>query len=282
MDNNHENVGNIAANPQDILYLECLSGISGDMTMGALIDLGADFKKIQEELGKLSFDHEYALVADRDSRSGISGINFDVILTHDEIHHHDNTAHQHNHEHHDEAHHHDAHSHRTYMHIKSMIENSTLNDTVKKHALSIFHVIAVAEAAVHNMPIEKVSFHEVGAVDSIIDIVGTAIALDLLGNPKVYVSELHDGQGNIRCQHGIIPVPVPAVLKMQEKSNLPMILHSEVHTEMVTPTGFAIAEGLGATYVNAPKLSIEKVGYGFGNRDTGRFPAVRAMLAKLI
>lgn len=158
-----------------------------------------------------------------------------------------------------------------------MIERSALSAPAKRMAVDIFTVIGKAEAAVHDMQLENVTFHEVGAVDSIIDIVGTAICIDLLGIEKIYCSPVHDGSGFIRCRHGLIPVPVPAVMEMLKGSEI-SIVTEDVDTEMVTPTGFGILKGLGATCGKMPKVNILDVGYGFGKRDTGRFNAVRVVL----
>jgi len=161
-----------------------------------------------------------------------------------------------------------------------MIAGSDISGRAKARALAIFDVIAEAEAAVHQVAKEDVAFHEVGALDSIIDIVGTAIATDILGITEFYCSAPRDGSGTIICQHGVIPVPAPAVMKMAEGAGIPIVIEGEVDTEMVTPTGFGIIKGLGAIF--EPHLGImpEKTGYGFGKRDTGRLGAVRLTLGK--
>lgn len=243
------------------LYIECNAGISGDMTLGALIDLGADLDVIKRELSKLHIHGEYSLVANKTQRSGISGTDLDVVIK-DEEDNDDDKLHQH-------------HEHNSFSSIRKMIENSRLNPRVKKMSTNIFSVIAKAEAAVHETTIEKVVFHEVGAVDSILDIVGTAIAVDLLDVDRIYCSRVHDGTGFIECRHGTIPVPVPAVMEMMKNSRIPIIINEQVNTEMVTPTGFGILEGLNATFTPMLEIKIEGVGYGFGNRDTGLFSAVR-------
>lgn len=255
-------------NNKKILYFEANDGISGDMVLGALIDLGADVNVICRELDKF-VPEKYSLVANPFERSGIHGINLDVLV--------DFHDHGEGHHHHDHA----AHSHRHYSDIKTMIESSGITDQAKDYALAIFDVIAEAEAAVHEKEKAEVAFHEVGAMDSIIDIVGTAIAIDLLGATDFYCSAPHDGSGSITCQHGVIPVPVPAVLEMAKGSGIPIVIEEAVNTEMITPTGYGIIKGLGAKV--KPKLGVfaEKAGYGFGKRDTGRFGAVRVILGGL-
>lgn len=277
------------------LYIECNSGISGDMTLGALIDLGADIDVITKELDKLHIHGEYSLMAEKTKKSGISGTNFDVIIknTHtnpgkgtidkltEDNDPNDNQYVLHDYDYlpnDDEDH---NHSHHSYSAIKAMIESSDINERVKKMAVNIFHVIARAEAAVHETTLDKVVFHEVGAVDSIIDIVGIAIAVDLLKIDKVFCTQVYDGSGFIECRHGTIPVPVPAVMEMMKESKIPVVINEEVKTEMVTPTGFGVLEGLNAEFRPSLEIKINEVGYGFGNRETGLFNAVRASIGEV-
>ena len=270
-----------------ILYFEAPDGISGDMTLGALIDLGADVDAIRAELDKF-VPEPYELAPHVFERNGIHGINLDVIVQGEggsvsglaEPHEH-GQEHEHDHRHEHEHEHERAHGHRHYSDIARMIEESGLTARAKEYALSIFSAIADGEAAVHRVPKADVAFHEVGAMDSIIDIVGTAIAVDLLGAEAFYCGALHDGAGTILCRHGLIPVPVPAVMEMAQGGEVPIVIESEVTTEMITPTGFGIIKGLGAKF--EPRLGIvpEKVGYGFGKRDTGRLGAVRVTLGTL-
>jgi len=252
-----------------ILYIEAPDGISGDMTLGALMDLGVDIGAIKTELDKI-IPGEYSLEPRPFERSGIHGINLDVI-----IHDHETVIARNGS---DEAIH--EHDHRLYSDIKAMIEQSGISERAKSYAIAIFDVIAEAEAAVHKKPKSEVAFHEVGALDSIIDIVGTAIAVDLLGVTEFYCSAPRDGSGTITCQHGLIPVPVPAVMKMAEGSGIPVVIESGVSTEMITPTGFGIIKGLGAIFEPCLGIIPEKTGYGFGKRDTGRFGAVRVTIGQ--
>ena len=247
-----------------ILYFEGQDGISGDMTLGALIDLGADVTIIKRELDKI-VPEPYNLIPNSFSRNGIHGTNLDVIIPGEGS---------------QKGAVHVAHEHRHYSDIKEMILKSGISETAKTYALAIFLVIAEAEATVHRTATEEVAFHEVGAMDSIIDIVGTAIAIDILGVREFYCSALRDGSGFIVCRHGRIPVPVPAVMEMAKDAGIPLIIDEDVKTEMITPTGFGIIKGLGAVF--EPKLGIfpEKVGYGFGKRDTGRLGALRVILGE--
>ena len=246
-----------------ILYIEAPDGISGDMVLGALIDLGIGVEKITLELEKL-IPGKFALIPNEYERNGIHGINLDVVT--------DAHCNGHDHSH--------AHSHRHYKDIRNMISASGIPEKAKHMALDIFHAIAEAEAAVHRVDIGEVAFHEVGALDSIIDIVGTAIAVDLLGTIDIYCSAPHDGSGSVECRHGLIPVPVPAVFEMAKDFGIPIIIDSDVNTEMITPTGFGILRGLHAKF--EPRLGIvpEKTGYGFGKRETGRLGAVRVTLGE--
>jgi uncharacterized protein (TIGR00299 family) protein len=238
-----------------ILYFEAHDGISGDMVLGALLDMGVDIGTIRQELDKF-VQGEYALTPLSFERNGIHGISLEVCVSEK------------------------AHVHRTYGDIRDMITKSKLSETAKTYSIAIFEEIAKAEAAVHNEKLEDVMFHEVGAMDSIIDVVGTAIAIELVGRATIYCSAVHDGSGTIVSRHGPIPVPVPAVMEMAKGADIPIIIENDVRTEMVTPTGFGIIKGLRAKF--EPRLGIipEKTGYGFGKRDTGRTGALRVTLGK--
>jgi uncharacterized protein (DUF111 family) len=159
-----------------------------------------------------------------------------------------------------------------------MIESGGVTDRVKRYAVAIFDVIADAEAKVHGARKADVAFHEVGAVDSVVDITGTAIALDLLDIERFYCAAPHDGKGSVLCRHGVIPVPVPAVAEMAKHSDIPLVVDEDVNTEMVTPTGFGILKGLGAQFEPRIGFVPEKTGHGFGKRDTGRIGVLRVSL----
>src|SRR6185437_9248392 len=200
------------------LYLDIFSGISGDMFIGALLDLGVDAHRFEHELEKLGVDGYHLHVA-RKEKSGIAGVKFDVHLEdehhhehdHDHDHHHDHDdehahshhhhqEHSHSHEHEHEHHHHD--DQRTFTEIKKLVSQSALSDWVKKKSIAVFQRIADAEGKIHGKPPEEVHFHEVGAIDSIVDIVGTCIALEMLGKPRVLAAPVVEGTGWINCAHG--------------------------------------------------------------------------------
>lgn len=161
-----------------------------------------------------------------------------------------------------------------------LIDISDLKSNVKEFSKKVFREIARAEAIVHNKNIDEVHFHEVGAVDSIVDIVGTAICLDMLDIDKVYSSPLHDGTGFIDCQHGRLPVPVPAVLEMLTNGNIPYITE-DINTELITPTGIGIIKCLAEGFGSMPQVTVNRVGYGSGKRDTGRLNALRCILGTM-
>ncbi len=257
-----------------ILYLDCFSGISGDMFLGALLDLDVSLTLIEAELAKLGLSSEYHLHSQKTSRSGIVGtaLSVDVHSAADPNHQHAPHAAPHEHSH--------EHSHgRTYADIKQLIETSDLSETIKKLALAVFLEIGTAEASVHGVPLSDVHFHEVGAIDSIVDIVGGAIALDALKIDQVVVSPVSDGSGTIRCQHGVMPVPVPAVMKMLENTNIPYITGTS-YTELVTPTGLGIAKTFATSYGSMPQMKRLATGYGFGQREIGRLNALRIILGE--
>ncbi|MDR0423978.1 MAG: LarC family nickel insertion protein [Clostridiales Family XIII bacterium] len=314
-----------------ILYFDCVSGISGDMALGALVHLGADFGRLKAELGKLGLAG-YEIVKRAASMSGISGVDIDVVVfggdgagcagggagcagagggrsgdgdgggrssghahdhggagghDHSGGHAHDHAgAHAHDHgaagghthDHGgDHAHGAGAHAHNSFGEIREMIGASGISAMAKRMSVDIFTAIAEAEAAVHGVALEDVVFHEVGAVDSIVDIVGAAICVDMLEPDRIMCSTVHDGHGSIECRHGIIPAPVPAVMEMLKGSSI-KIVGEDVPTEMVTPTGLGILKGLNAECALMPEMNISGVGYGFGKRDTGRFRGLRAIM----
>lgn len=251
-----------------ILYFDCFSGISGDMTIGALLDLGIDREVFLKILSRLKLEG-YEIEINKKTVNGISGTDVNVMLKengHEHVHHH---SHDHTH----------AHGERGLADIELILDRSSLSENAKDFSKKVFREIAAAEAKVHGKSIDEVHFHEVGAVDSIVDVAGTAICLDLLGVDRVYSSALHDGSGFIECRHGIIPVPVPAVLEMLKGSGIPMISEN-VSTELVTPTGMGLIKCLAASFGSRPPMLVEKTGYGFGKRDTGRLNALRVILGE--
>ena len=283
-----------------VIYFDCYMGISGDMVLGACLDLGLDLDALNAELAKLHVDG-FQVTAKRVVRNGFTGTDAEVVSTadgqpvdrHGHVHTHEHShehAHDHDHGHvhtHDHGHthghtHDHDHEHRTFQSIREMIEGSDLKDSVKEMALSIFRVIAEAEAKVHGKSIEEVGFHEVGAIDSIVDICGAAVCLDLLGVEKVYCSVVREGTGFIMCQHGQLPVPVPAVVNMMPGSGIVVKQTDEIHTELVTPTGFGILKGTKAICGTMPEMLVESVGIGFGKREVGRLNGLRAVLGTLM
>ena len=343
-----------------LLYLDCISGISGDMFIGALLDAGADAVALEQGLKQLGIAQEYELTYKKVIKNGITATKFDVILheqhehehshghghshehghshTHDHNHEHKHghshshshglehcdehghshehshseghehlKAHSHGHDHchehghshehghthshtHDHSHEHTHshehghshshdHHHRAYIDIVKLIKAAGYNEQVTSLALLIFRKIGEAEGKIHGLPLEQVHFHEVGAVDSIIDIVGAAILLDQLKIEKVYASRIPVGSGKIRIDHGIYPVPAPATLEILKGVPLEQ---STIRAELTTPTGAAIATVLAEQYGPVPSMTVESIGYGAGTKSFGEHPNVlRVMIGEL-
>ena len=290
------------------LYLECYSGISGDMTVAALLDLGGDrtvLDKVLRSLPISGFETKISRVV----KSGIDACDFDVVLDKDhENHDHDmeylhghhhkghenNHFYDHNHAHEDEAEHfhshehnhaHGAgsaqdrhhHEHRGIKEITYIIEHSAMTENAKKIALRIFEILAEAESKAHNVPVDQVHFHEVGAVDSIVDIVSVAVCLDDLDITEVIVPVLCEGRGTVRCQHGILPIPVPAVANIVSANHLRLKM-TEVEGELVTPTGAAIVAAVKTKDKLPETFEIQKIGIGAGKRQYECPGILRAMI----
>lgn len=282
------------------LYFDCFSGISGDMVIGALIDAGADPVQMEEELKKLNMDEEYNLSWGKVVKNGITSTKFDVILTsesdqtheHSHSHEHEHShshgqehshgqdhSHSHSHEHehslgHEHNHSHVPHSHhgsRTYKQIVEAINEANFNESVANMSLAIFKKIGEAEGHIHGLPLEKVHFHEVGAVDSIIDIIGAAILIDQLGIESVQSSAIPTGSGHIHIDHGIYPVPAPATLEILK--GVP-IASNDIRSEIATPTGAAIAAVLAGNFGSLPPMTVESIGYGAGSKTFENHPNV--------
>lgn len=235
------------------LYFEMYSGIAGDMTIGALLDLGASKEKLIDAIKSLDIEG-YELVFDRVKKSGIDAYNFDVLLKDHHHHHNEKDGHTH------------SHVHRNISDIEKIISKSEiLSEKVKKDSLGIFDIIADAEAKAHGIDKGEVHFHEVGAIDSIIDIVGVCVLLEDLGAENIYFSKLYEGIGRQKCAHGFMPIPVPAVINILEGSDISLNIINE-DGEHITPTGAAIVK-----YFNKNKtldeFNIKKVGLGAGNKD---------------
>ncbi|EFK05829.1 conserved hypothetical protein TIGR00299 [delta proteobacterium NaphS2] len=235
-------------------FLDCFSGLSGDMFLGSLLDAGLSFDTLKLCLRTLPF-HGYNLELKREMRQRISGTRFLVHLDKDfhEKHGYKKTECTKG-----------AHENRGLEAIKEIIDRGELTDSVKAKSMAIFKSLAQAEGRIHNLPPEEVHFHEVGAVDSIIDIVGTVFALETLGIERLVVSSLPLGSGFINIAHGRIPVPAPATLALLK--GVP-VTNSGVQQEMVTPTGAALATGLAASFGAMPSMVVQTVGYGVGSRE---------------
>ncbi len=252
------------------LYLDLFSGISGDMFLGALIDLGVEAGQLERELRKLGLE-EYHLHVTRGSKAGLEGVKFDVHLAGDHDHGQQSHAHSHTHTHENA---------RTFAQIRQLISGSALSDWVKHKAVAVFQRIAVAEAKIHGLPPEQVHFHEVGAVDSIVDITGACVALEMLGKPRVMAGAVVEGTGWIECAHGRFPIPAPATLAILGARGIPLSQCDEPN-ELVTPTGAALLAELVETFGPMRGLVAEKIGYGLGSRDTRTRPNVlRAVLGE--
>ena len=222
-----------------ILYYDCFSGISGDMNLGAMIDLGVDKDYLTGELNKLNLKG-WELIAEKDQRHGIYGTKVTVLQTKHE------------------------HSHRHLSDIEKIINNSSLDSKTKELSRKIFMKVALAEASVHRIPIEKVHFHEVGAIDSIIDVVGAAICYNALNIDEVHVSPVELGSGFVKCEHGKLPVPAPATAEIIR--GIP-VKKGGVDFEATTPTGAAIIAALGTEFGLESTIKIEKTAYGIGHKE---------------
>lgn len=261
------------------LYLECTSGISGDMFVAALLDLGADEQVLRKALESLPVSG-FSIRISRVKKSGLDACDFDVVLDKEhENHDHDMEYLYEEKEACREHHHH--HEHRGLPQILEMIEQAEISERAKRTASKIFRILAQAEAKVHGTEIEDVHFHEVGAVDSIADIVAAAVCLDNLDIEEAVVPVLYEGQGTVRCQHGILPVPVPAVTEIVKTYGLPLHIIEE-RGEFVTPTGAAIAACIRTGETLPGQFQIERTGMGAGKRKHGQSGILRAMIIEEI
>ncbi len=268
-----------------VAYLDCPTGLSGDMCLGALVDAGVPLDYLVEQLQRLGIGDEFQLRAEEANHNGQRAMKVQVDLLTSPIsaHNHDRDrpsnhahdadhAHDHPHTHaHDHAHTHDAdsthdHGTRRLLEIEQMIQAAQLPDRPTQWSLAIFRQLAQAEGAVHGIPPEQVQFHEVGATDAIVDIVGTCLGLDWLNIDQLYCSALPTGGGTVWAAHGRIPIPAPAVLKLWELRQVP-IYHNGIDREMVTPTGAAIATTLALQFGPPPPMVLQRVGLGAGGRS---------------
>lgn len=291
------------------IYLECNAGISGDMTVAALLDLGADRDYLMKALNSLPVSG-YTIEITKVKKVGIECTDFNVLLDEEhENHDHDmEYLHGHNHDHdhhqvheHEHSHEHDHkdnykysceynhknnhqhsqghnhhHEHRGMKDIVEIIDGSEISFRAKKIAKDIFNVLAQVESKAHGVKVNQVHFHEVGAVDSIVDVVAVAVCLDNLDVDKVIVTRLCEGTGTVRCAHGILPVPVPAVANIIESYNLPIRI-MDVQGEFVTPTGAAIVAAIATGFKLPSDFRVRKIGMGAGKRNYERASILRAM-----
>ncbi|OFV92974.1 MAG: TIGR00299 family protein [Acidobacteria bacterium RIFCSPLOWO2_12_FULL_65_11] len=251
-----------------VLYLDCFSGISGDMALGALIDAGLPLDDLKRALGSLAVSG-FEVSAERVLRAGVSATKFTVrehsshsaptpLSTHAPTH----------------DHHHD-HPHHSLSEIFALIDKSALSQTGRDRAKAMFQRLGEVEAAIHQMPVEKVHLHEVGALDSIIDIVGTVFALEWVGADRVVCSPLNVGGGTVKSAHGTFPVPAPATVKLLGSAP---IYAGTVQHELVTPTGALIASSYAGSFGPIPSMTVERVGYGAGERDHADRPNLLRVL----
>lgn len=282
------------------LYLDLFSGVSGDMFVAALLDLGVDAAQLEREIARLGVGGYHLRIA-RKEKSGIAGVKFDVRLdprprqARDHGHSHPHPGHHgsasllktrfkpgaarpHSHDHGGRAHAHE----RDFAEIRELISRSALSGWVKEKAVAVFHRIAVAEGKIHGQPPERARFHEVGAVDSIVDIVGACAALELLGKPRVLASPVREGAGWIECAHGRLPLPAPATLAILGERGVPVTQCDEPH-ELVTPTGAALLAEFVERFGPMQNLVATRTGFGLGARDNITRPNVlRAVLGETL
>jgi len=259
------------------LYFDCFSGASGDMILGALLDLGLPLDDLRAALGSLAEDLG-GLSADRVLRAGVSATKFQVHEhAHDapghahEVHRHPHETHPNPHSH---PHGHDHHHHRSLTEIAALIGRSALSRPAKQRAIHLFERLAEAEAAIHAMPVEQVHLHEVGTIDSIVDIVGAVYGLEQLGPERVVSSPLNVGGGTVTCAHGVFPVPAPATARLLQ--GVPVYAGGP-QMELVTPTGALIVTHYAERFGPMPSMRIGQIGYGAGDRDPERHPNVLRM-----
>jgi hypothetical protein len=241
-----------------IAYFDCFSGVSGDMILGALIDAGFSQKKLNEELNKLSLDN-FESNSKKVLRSAITGTKFDVTIQED------TRSDEH-------------HKRRTLKDISRLINESSLSECVKKDSIKIFENLANAEAKIHNTIPEEVHFHEVGAIDSIVDIVGAVIAFDSLKIENIYFSPIRTGTGFVKCHHGQFPIPAPATVELLKGHH---VAGTNIQRELTTPTGAAILTTLGEHAEMCPEITLQQIGYGAGSYEIPQIPnLLRVMIGE--
>ncbi|HEV2248085.1 MAG TPA: nickel pincer cofactor biosynthesis protein LarC, partial [Terriglobia bacterium] len=233
----------------NLAYLDCSSGISGDMFLAALLDAGVELDRLRGELAKIDLG-PYEFNQSRVMRGGLAGSHVDIVAPGKQ-------------------------PHRHLSHIEKLIGAAAIDDAVKQQSLRVFRRLGEAEAKLHNQPIEKVHFHEVGAVDAIVDIVGVCLGLAILGSPDLVCSPLNVGGGRVEAAHGTLPVPAPATAELLK--GLP-VYSSGVECELVTPTGAALVSTLAAGFGPLPAMKVERIGYGAGTKDIHAQPNITRLM----
>jgi pyridinium-3,5-bisthiocarboxylic acid mononucleotide nickel chelatase len=241
-------------NQNKILYFDCSAGVSGDMFAGAMLGLGADQDKLKAALASLNID-DFEIKIYNTNKCGVSATKFDVILKQHE------------------------HKHRHLGDINAIIDNSSLSESAKSTAKKIFKIVAEAESEIHGVPADEVKFHEVGAADSIADIVAAAVCLEDIGAQSVICSPLCEGSGQTVCEHGIFPVPAPATVEILRAARIPFKT-TDTKGEMITPTGAAIIAGIGGGFGAMPTMAVERIGCGAGTKDFDHPNILRAFLGQ--
>lgn len=256
------------------LYFDCTNGISGDMTVAALLDLGCNREKLKKALDSINLKDEFKYEIKEVMINSIKATDFNVILLNENKE--DDSHHNHiNHSHHIHNHHH---NHRNLEDVCKIIDSADTSLKAKDLAKRIFEIVAQAESKVHNKDVKDIHFHEIGAIDSIVDILSFSVLFDDLNPEKVYFSTLSEGQGIVQCQHGALSVPVPAVCEIASQYQIPIKITS-TNGEMITPTGIAIAAALFENNKLENEFIIEKTGYGAGKRKYSN-PILRIMKIK--
>ena len=249
-----------------ILYFDCFNGASGDMVLGALLDAGLPLEELRGALGSLAIEGA-SVSATRVLRAGVSATKFVAEE-------HGHNTHERDHGHGD-AHHHHHHAHRSLAEISTLIERSALSPAGQQRAKELFYRLGEAEADIHQMPIDKIHLHEVGAVDSIIDIVGAVFAIEWFRADRIVSSPLNVGGGMVKSAHGNFPVPAPATVKLLAATP---VYSSGVQSELVTPTGALLVTSYATSFGPVPAMTIERTGYGAGDRDLPNTPNVLRVL----
>lgn len=219
-------------------YFDCFSGVSGDMILGALIDAGLDIRELESDLRRLKISG-YKIRTERTDRKGISGTKFSVDVIERNV-------------------------HRSLKDIIKIVEQSNLDDDIKKLSRKTFEELAIIEAKIHHKNVEEIHFHEIGGLDFIIDVIGSMIGIKKLGLEAVYSSKIHVGTGFIKCQHGVLPAPAPATVELLK--GIP-IYSKGIETELTTPTGIVILKTISKGFENMPEMKVEKIGYGAGSKQ---------------